>query len=339
MGWFRNIIPLVASVLLAACGSNDDFTVKGEVEGLGEQAVEMIYFGNGGVQRVEAMARDGKVEFKGVSEDPTLVEISAGNRHLVDFIASNGDKVTFKMTLDEPFGVEIKGNSASRDYAKWLNDNDSVLMKRDVRGINMAVADYVGRNRESMASTLMLLLRFYSPGNELAADSLMNLIAPEARPEALVKNIVSAVGEQVSTAARGKLKTMNLYTACDSVVHFYPARHSYTLLVFSGDGVKDDSVTSRLKSMEADFSPKYLKVIEVSLAGDSTQWRASIEPDSATWVQSWAPGSAAAGSIRSLAIPRLPFFIVADSTARQIYRGTSVRAAERSARAARLPRK
>jgi len=53
-------------------------------------------------------------------------------------------------------------------------------------------------------------------------------------------------------------------------------------------------------------------------------WKKSIENDSATWVQGWVVGAASAHSIERLGINRLPFFIIADSTGKQLYRGPSV---------------
>lgn len=49
---------------------------------------------------------------------------------------------------------------------------------------------------------------------------------------------------------------------------------------------------------------------------------------SAIWLQTWAPGSVASTNIGKLSIPRLPYFIVADSTGAQIYRGPSISTAE-----------
>ncbi|MDE6121334.1 MAG: hypothetical protein K2F63_06050, partial [Muribaculaceae bacterium] len=57
---------------------------------------------------------------------------------------------------------------------------------------------------------------------------------------------------------------------------------------------------------------------------DTADWRKSVLPDSASWRQGWAAGTVSAIGVDRLAIPSLPFFVVCDSTGRQIYRGSDM---------------
>lgn len=61
------------------------------------------------------------------------------------------------------------------------------------------------------------------------------------------------------------------------------------------------------------------------MARDSARWKQATARDSATWVQAWAPGSAASVDFQRLAIPALPYFVVADSSGTQVWRGGSVK--------------
>ena len=320
----KNYLAILLLFLLVSCGGSDDFTVDGEVENLGDRMIQMTYWDGHGFQQTTSRSVAGKFTLKGVSADPTIVEIRVQEGEpILQFIAENGDHIRFKMDFKAPGKVEIKGNKASRAYGEWLSENADLLKRRDQRGINAAVARYIAENPESMASTLLLMTRFYMPGNEMAADSLLSKIAPEARPSSLIENIASAVAEQVSADARASLLPMNLYAAGDSIYRYRPDDHSWTLLVFS-DPSKLDSITGKLRSLRAERKRSSLEILEISLTTDSLIWRRNIATDSARWVQTWLPGSAASAPVRRLAVPRVPFFIVADSTGEQHYRGSSI---------------
>lgn len=318
---------MVLSLAVASCSKASKFTVEGEIENLGDRMVEMDYYDGHGWQRVTTSTTGGHFMLEGSAEEPTMVALRlTGGDKLVDLLAENGDKLKIKMDFKNPASIEISGNDASRDYGRWMADNAKIISARNVSAINRSVADYVGKNRESMTSTLLLLSRFYMPGYEAEADSLLQLIDADARPAELVGNINAMLSHQLSADARGEIKPMNLYSRRDSTYRYYPDDQSYTLFVFS-DRQKIDTLTRPLKDVRRRLNDRQLAVIEVSLSPDSVEWRRNIASDSATWVQTWAPGAAAAAPIRRLAIPRVPFFIVADSTGRQLYRGTSVSAA------------
>lgn len=51
------------------------------------------------------------------------------------------------------------------------------------------------------------------------------------------------------------------------------------------------------------------------------------------WIQAWAPGGVASSRLRRLAVPRVPYYIIADSTATVRYRGSSLKEAETFLRA------
>ena len=66
---------------------------------------------------------------------------------------------------------------------------------------------------------------------------------------------------------------------------------------------------------------------DVELDIDTPAWRRITRPDSAGWIQAWLPGGTASRGIDSLAVPSLPYFIVADSTGSQLLRTPSAAAA------------
>lgn len=323
MSILRNLFYIVTAITLTACGNKEEFTVNCEIEGLGSRGVEMVYC-NRNIRKVPGHPSDGKVTFKGDSPDPTLIEVfTLDHEPLFSAVACNGETLNVKMKLDNPRSITIKGNDTSRDMADFVRANDSIIASGDIAAVNRLVAAQIASHPDRISSTALLITRFHAPGYEILADSLLNLITPDARPVSLVQNFSTVTAEQIMSSARGDVKPMTLWCGRDTIAKFFPSYQSYGLLVFVS-GRKNDSITSRLHALGDSADKRRLAILEISLDRDSATWRRSIEKDSATWMQAWTPGGAAGPSIRSLAIPRTPFFIVTDSTSHQIYRGSSI---------------
>ncbi|MCM1356084.1 MAG: hypothetical protein NC212_06740 [Staphylococcus sp.] len=326
---------LILFVALTGCGNDEEFTIKCEISGLDSRGVEM-YYTTRGVQRASFHPVDGKVTLRGASPDITLVEVfTIDNEPLFTCVARNGDELEVKMDLQNPGKVEISGNDASKEYAAFISENNEVMSSRDAAAINRLVAEQVRKHPDRISSAMLLVTKFAARGHELTADSLVNMLKPEARPTWVVGAYPGMVGEQVSTAARGNVKPMTLscghHNRKDTVVRYWPSSHSYSILVFIGTQ-KGDSVRRTLKELTKDFPKRRLEAVEVSVMGDSAIWAGSIRNDSARWPQAWVQGGVANTAIRSLQIPSVPFFIVADSTGHQIYRGSALSAANDSIR-------
>lgn len=323
---FTFLLPLLVSV--QSCDSREGFVISCEIEGLDMRGLEMVYMTRAGISHQSFHPVDGKVNLTGESAQPTLVEVfTLDGEPLFDCVAADGDRMKLKMTLGDPTTLAITGQNASRDYAAFVAEHDSLLRHGSDEEVNTLIATTVRSNPSSMASTLLMVTRFRTAGHELLADSLLGEIAYEARPTLLAGSYASAVGEQVATSARGELRSFTLHNGVDTIVRYVPSQNSYVLMVFT-DGVKPDSVRRRLRTLRSDFPRRPLQLIEVSLAGDSTRWRSQVEGDSSTWLQGWAPGGVSAQAIRRIAVPRTPYYIVADSTGAQQYRGTSLYTAD-----------
>lgn len=325
------VLTLLSSLvmLVQSCDSREGFVISCEIEGLDTRGLEMVYMTRSGVTRQTFHPVGGKVELTGTSAQPTLVEVFTidGGTPLFSCVAADGDRLKLKMKLDDPTSLTISGQDASRDYAAFVAQHDSLFVHGTDDEVNSLIAGTVRSNPASMASALLLVTRFRTAGHELLADSLLGELTPEARPILLAGSYASTVGEQVSTTARGDLRTFTLHNGVDTVVRYIPSQNSYALIVFN-DAAKPDSVLRRLRSLRTDFAKRPLQLIEISLAGDSTLWRTQVEKDSSTWLQAWVPGGVSAQSIRRFTVPRAPYYIVADSTGAQQYRGTSLYTAD-----------
>lgn len=323
------IVALIA-IIVASCGKSDRFVIKGRISGIGSQTLALTYYAAGGLKRVKVPASDGRVTFDGVSVTPTLATVTlADGTPIATLVVKNGDKVSFTTNVDDPLSLDVSGNSASEKIAAWLRDNAHHLHDRDARSVNESIARFVAANKSSTAATALMVTQFRTEGFETLADSLFSLIDVSARPASVVQNFSTVLSAQLSTTAHADLQPMNLYSAGDTITAYNPRRHSASLLCFLPDlRAARDSITPLMRRLARSYPSRRLKVIEISTAPDSAAWQRCIASDSATWLQTWAPGSVASTNIGKLAIPRLPYFIVADSTGAQIYRGPSISTAE-----------
>lgn len=330
-----HILMLMLLAVLTGCGNDEEFVIDCDIKGLGPEGVDMFYISRG-VQRSTFHPVDGKVTLRGSSAEPTLVGVfTSDGQPLFACIAANGDELKVKMAIETPGKIEIKGNDASRDYARFISANDSLLRSGDVAAVNRLVAEEVRSHPDRISSSAILMTYFNARGYEMLADSLVNVLKPEARPAGVVGAFPGMVGEQVSTDARGPVKAITVYCGRqddrDTVIRYWPSSQSYTLLAFTGRN-KGDSVRKVLRTLTDSLHQRRFKALELCVMADSVAWELSIRRDSAKWMQGWLPGSVANPAVRNLQIPSVPFFIVADSMGRQVYRGHSLSAADDSVR-------
>lgn len=337
----KSLIIFALSVLATACGGGKGFTIDCEIKGLDNRGVEMVYATPRGLSHTTHHPDGDRLELHGESAELTPVELfTVDGELLASLVARNGDKIKLTMTLGNLQSLRITGQDASSAYTAFLMDHMVPLTLGTPDTINSLIADYVRANPQSVASTMLLVNRFVTDGYELLADSLLGSIDPKARPALVAGGWAKSLGEQVSIGARKDLKMFTLRMARDTFARFTPTLQGFALLAFS-DGVKPDSTVKRLQSMRSDMSKRRLMMMEISLAPDSAMWRSQIERDSmkvdARWIQAWAPGGVASSQLRRLAVARVPYYIVADSTATVRYRGTSLAEADSLLRSLILP--
>ena len=291
---------VMAAMLLiaAACSSPSEVSITGEIEGAGSADVVVTYFARGGVQRKSVTANDGRFTVNFESSTSTLAMVTLDDGRLIaPLVVANGDKIDLKANVDDPSKLKVTGSEQSELIARWVADNSALLRQSNDSLVNRAVADFVGKNTDRLASTAVLITYFRSAGNEVTADSLFSLLSGQARAAEVVQGFNSVVSAQLVSSVRGNLPYMTLYERCDSTINFYPAAH-------------------------ASYRP------EQSAAPDSATWIESLEIKAPEWDQVWLMASVGTPAVRELAIPRLPYYIVADSTGRQLYRGQSASRAE-----------
>lgn len=325
----KTLYILALAVLAVACGDDTEFRIAGEVQGLGTRAVNMLYVADGSVRSVSTAAIDGKFDLRGNSSDYTMVELfvgAKGNVPLARMLVKNGQTLHCKLDIENPSENEIKGNKPSEQWCRFVRDNAAVLYDGTPGMVNSAVKKYVESNPDNIVSSLLMLTSYNSVNNESRADSLFAVIAPEARPAKLVDDYRLLLSYNNSAALNAKVRSFTLYSAGDSLERYSAYKSAYSLLYFTDGTKRSDTIVRQIRRPYDDYTRRRFRVVEVSFAPDSAAWKRA-SADSLGWTRVWAPGGVAHSSFDALNIPRVPFYILADSTGAQVYRGSELRQA------------
>ncbi|MBQ7041614.1 MAG: DUF4369 domain-containing protein [Muribaculaceae bacterium] len=317
---------LILSVLLFSCGDSTEFRIAGVINGMGTQNIKIIYYANGAVRESRAIVIDGKFSVVGNAPEPTLVEIQTTNGVLLGHLmVENGETVECKLENGNRYKASFEGNEVSEKWGKFLTDNSTVLSSDNIDLRNDLIAQYVSKHKEELFSTVLMLTEYYCPNNERTADSILRAISEHARPHSLVEGHEAMFAHVNSATAHNNILPMKIYCKDDSLMTYNPALSSYSVLGFTDDDKSArDSIVPQFKKLSKGKKSRQLKIFDVSLATDTSTWKRITRKDSANWVQCWALGSVRAKGIDRLSIPRLPYFIVVDSTGKQLYRGSSI---------------
>ncbi len=320
------ILVAIMMLVLNSCSDPTTFTVKGNIEGEGTQNMRAVYYDDGGINLLIVPVDNGKFEFEANLNAPTLIEFFSANKILMGrAYVEPGDDIKCNLYNNAPYKAQIKGNDVSERWSKFLNDNIEITASENSDKINSLIVDYINKNNADVLSTILLITEYHTPENNEEASKLLLAIAPEARPHDLIESYEALLDRSFNIKASEKLTMISHYSSTDSLKTFVPNESSYTIITFSNKDTRNDGeLADSLRMLRKSYHGKRLQVIDMSLDEDTTIWKKSVKNDSATWRQGWIVGTVSSPSIERLGVSRLPFYIVADSTGKQIYRGGSI---------------
>lgn len=310
---------LLVVALVTACTDDTRFTVNGTMEGAPTTNLRFSYYnGQAHIQSLTAV-RDGAFTFAGSTREPAIIELYDNEyRPLGRLFAANGDEITCHIDPANPYRLTASGNPHLQRWTAWLNDHAAPLLLQPVA--DSLVEAYVAAHPADIVSTLLVItMSDASTTRGLhRADSLMSLIEPAARPMAITGSF-NALIEAALQGPDARLHDLaaRIYNHGPDTIRI--ASEPLWLITVSTDGPgRRDSVLPLLR--HAATRKNAPGIIDISIDPDTTTWRRVARRDSATWTQAWLPGGTAAAGLDSLAIPALPFYILADSTGRQLLR-------------------
>lgn len=321
---FRYIIATAAALLLfAGCTDTEQFRVNGTIEGKPTMNMRVGYYADGVYHTLITAARDGEFEFFGASRQPTVVEIlDYDYRPMGRLYVGNGQTVECRLTRGNPYVIEAEGNDVTNRWTAFLRTNADSLI-RGGAAANNVIDRYIRSNPDNIVSTLLLMTSYDSSLNPAMADSLLASITPQARPSFLTEAYNFMLQRLVSETVEADVLPIKYLDLKDSIRTFRPSARPLSLLAVSDSRSKRaDSIVPVLRRMESRAASR-LGILDMIVEGEKSQWRRVAAPDSAKWEQGWTPGGIASVGIDRLGISALPYFIICDSTGRQLLRTPS----------------
>lgn len=329
----KNFIIYILSILAltaTSCGHSDTFRIEGELSDGSTINLRILYYSDGAVISGITASKDGKFHYESNVSNKSLIEFYDNDYRLLGrVVASPGDDIKVKLNPSNPYLIEAEGNETTQQWSKFLSTNAELLQggKADVK--NDLVADYVKKNPDNSVSELLMMTEFNAgvPGGALRADSLLNLISEDVREKGFstgFAQIVERVGEK---AAQEKVMPIPYRKSGNITAIFKPSDKPYNLIAFTDERSSRDTISPHIGKLVARQPAAKLGVIELSLDMDTVVWARTLRGDSAKWTRGWVAGSISARGVDRLGLPELPYFIVADSAGRQLWRGRSISAA------------
>lgn len=317
---YRKILPaLLCLFSIVACTNDEQFRVNGEIEGKPTMNIRVCYYANGAVHTIVTAAREGKFEFFGSAPQPAIVEITDyEHRPLARIYARNGETFDLSINREAPLTSVAEGNETTVRWSEFLRDNADVLAARD-SSANKTIEKFVRANPDDVLSTLLFLTSYNSSLDPVAADSLLSAIGPKARPSGILEGYNLMISRLIAETVDKPVRPF-YYDRRDTARLFDPADSKVNLIAFTNDDLEGyDSLADSLeKAVRGD-----IRVMDLRAANFKGVWYA----DTLKRVVGTLPGGIAARGVDSLGIPSLPFFIVADSHGKQIYRDKTLTAA------------
>lgn len=315
----------ILAIIFAGCGRSDSFTVT--VDG-GDNAAHTPYRlcyadASGAIVTLTEAADDrGHLRLTGYAPDWTIVTLSQeGSVPMLMLPMRNGHKATVTLSDGGTKAETIEADGPAKHFLEFLVENSG-------GNINGAIEKYVSEHPNDVVSAALMVTHYDSRGNERRADSLYSSIDAEARPLSLNRNYTTSYATELNRSGDPRLYPFKLFIAeAETIEQIHFNDHSYTLIAFV-DRHRTPAIADTLATLRRLNGKERLQIVEVTEAPDSATWRGIIAGDTTAvgCLRGWVPAMAASTQLRRMAVPRLPFFILVDSTGMQSHRGSTISA-------------
>lgn len=327
-----------ALVMLAACGADKEFRIDGRVDGFGTGNLRLVYYNGEGVQSIAATAVDGRFMVTGKLSKPAMIRVYTNNGTVVGrLIVEPGETVEAVFNLTDPLNIKLDGNDDSERYAKFITENAGLLRSGNRSAINAAVDKYVAANPQRAVSGLLMADYYDSNGYEQRAMELIALLGRDARNTAALDGLRDMLQTLSYPADSLALTPMRLFCYGDSLTTLDPGRAPLTMICLTtADNRGADSINAAIDMIRNGKHKHDTQFADISCDSDTAAWKQSVrqQTDSSATSKSilrfWAPSAYNIAAFEKMPVRRVPWFIVADSTGRVLYRGSSVASARKA---------
>lgn len=312
-------IAFVVAVMGYACADGDKFTVRGSIDGDPTGNLRLVYYDRDALQTALTVSNQGKFECIIPLTTPAILEIYDNDYRLLGrCLAEPGNKVDCRLMPSNPYLSTFEGTEVNQRLTEFYNANARALLGADA---NSEIAEYVGQHRSDPVATVLLAGSFNSRNDGCLCDSLVRMLEGEALLPGMAEMLRLATLVPGQAGRPSRVVPVTFIDRRDSLVSYNPRRQYLSLITVTDQQSGRDSLIKILRALRRDYSVKQLAIIDYSVDADTLTWKVSTRRDTATWTQTWGPGSLSAPALHKLAVPTVPFYIVADSVGTQLYRG------------------
>ena len=313
--YLYTIFMALASLTFAACGS-DNFSIEGQLTDAGTQNLRFVYLSGEKIHSQWIPSVGGAFSMQGNSKELTVVYIYSSKMKFLTHIAiKNGETVKLHGTIADNYGITAEGGEINTEWNAFIRNHSEAFTKNDQKRTDKAIEDFVKANPGNIVSTLLLTCDY--AGKDFA--KLIETVDASAKPEQITTLYANDL--QNLTEKEIQIAPFSLYDDNDSLMTFDIKKNACNVLYFWFDS-KDKRHAEYVKKIKT-IDDKSVKVSDIYLNYDTTDWRTTLKKDSTNWKHYRTFAGAADKSIDNLNVKGANFIIVADSTGKQLYRGQS----------------
>ena len=317
---------ILTLLIMAACGHSDSFRIKGTLADGASINLRFLYYTNNAVRSALTASTDGKFELEGHSPAPTAVDVYDNEYRLLGrFIAENGDDITITIDRKNPYNNKVKGNPLSDELTSFYNSYADTLSSADIATRNRAVAAYASAYPDSPVALMLLATEFDASdrNDAILCDSLLRSLSSAAHVIDLAVPFASITAHIADTAARQPIHALTYKAKNNRTQTVSTSRSAYSAIAIRDSHHGRDSVLEAIRKLAKHRKKEKFALLDLNVDSDTLVWTRTTKNDSADWQQGWAAGAVSGLTLGHLGIPAVPYFILVDSTGRQLFRGTS----------------
>lgn len=328
----RYLYAIFLSMLFCSCVKNE-FKVVVDLPESVTSTYRLVYYASdsrGGLSLESAMAvTKGKGEFTGTTKNPALVLIFDGSSSTPSaaFYARRGDKIRVTGPDSDPTMWRINGNAVTDQITEWRLANQEAIERREQEKINKSVAEYVKKNPDSPAATLIFSVWYDSNLTPDESQKLMGMLKGDAIESQLLEcvarlDLLEVLTEQQPVKVLKDIVVQGLPTGRDTL---RCDRGVATAILIRSDKYADDRKALETLREMAKSHPDSSKrnLAELYLAADSSAWVNAIRRDTLKGVlRARIPHEFADPTIISVGATKAPWWVITDKKGKIIYSGT-----------------
>lgn len=285
-----------------------------------------------------ASIQEGRASADCITRFPTLIYISDASQpgKSIMIYAERGDRIKVVGKDKDMAAWVVTGNKLSERWSEWRKSSYSE--KNDSKAFEKRIEEYVLKNPKDELSALLMLTEWNRRVNPEGFVRLWNTIGKEARSRQLIEMCGAAdlLGVEFTIAADGdleyakdsKIKNIILRSR-DNGTDSLRFDKASILYFYSENNAARREVVDSLKLLAKDYPDSMKRVMaDIYMEADSATWVNSIRRDSLSGVvRAWQPRGIAEADMVSMGVFRLPWFIVKNKAAKEIYAGPDLKEA------------